>query len=211
LSWREDIDPEALPPTPHLTVGQRRVLTACLEQFATKGFVASSTRDIAASVGMQSPSLYNHFASKEAMLSALVLTGFEYYNERVLAALVAADSHPVAQLSAVVREHILVSCEYPRVAVVIQQELSHLPNDALATALGYRNQAAALVEQILRRGNDGDVFKVNHMRTTISALGSMGLSAATTFPFRPELVATDYADEFVDLALRLAGICEHSA
>lgn len=203
--WRSDLDPHALPPTPHLTLGQRRVLLACLEQFSAKGYVASSTRDIAAAMGIQSPSLYNHFASKEAMLSALVLLGYEHHGQRVMAALVGAPSTPEAQLAAVVREHILVSCEFARLSLVSQQELTHLAPETLARVIGYRSQLGLMVEQILRRGDDSGQFRVVHPSTTIVTVAGMGQVAAHEFPYLAEVAMPDYASQFVDLALRLVG------
>ncbi len=204
-AWRSDLDPYALPPTPALTLGQRRVLAACLQQFATKGFLASSTRDIAASIGMQSPSLYNHFPSKDAMLAAVVLLGYEHYYERLVAALLATDGSPTAQLSAVVRQHIVTCCEYAGLMLVLDREVERLPQDALATVLTYRSQASVLLEQVLLRGQEAGLFTVQHPETTVLSIAYMGQAAALSFAYREDLVAATYADEFVDLALRIVG------
>ena len=48
-----------------------RILEVAARLFATKGYAASSTREIAAAVGIQQPGLYKHFLSKEAILQAL--------------------------------------------------------------------------------------------------------------------------------------------
>ena len=202
-TWRAGLDPDALPPTPQYSSAQRRVLVACLEQFATRGFEASSTRDIAGLIGVQSPSLYRHFPSKEGMLSALVLVGYEHYNARLLAAFLAAGHSPIQQLAEVIRTHVLLSCEYSRLTIVIQQELAHLPAETAAVVAGYRGRTVQLVEQILARGIEEGAFDVPHLRTTITVLGGMSQSSAATFPFRHDLSADEYAEEYVDLALRL--------
>lgn len=204
-SWRSDLDPDALPPTPQYSPAQRRVLVACLEQFATRGFEASSTRDIAALIGVQSPSLYRHFPSKEGMLSALVLVGYEHYHSRLLTAFLAAGHSPVHQLAEVIRAHVLLSCEYSRLTIVIQQELAHLPPETAAVVAGYRGRTVQLVEQILARGIEEGVVDVAHLRTTITLLGGMSQASALTFPYRHDLCADEYAAEYVDLALRLVG------
>ncbi len=49
-----------------------RILDEALTLFATKGFRATTVRDIAAAVGLRQGALYNHFANKEAILEALV-------------------------------------------------------------------------------------------------------------------------------------------
>lgn len=203
--WRGDLDPDALPPTPQCSEAQRRVLAACLQQFAIRGFEASSTRDIAAVIGVRSPSLYRHFPSKEAMLATLVVLGYEHYNARLLTAFIGAGPTPAQQLAAVIREHVLLSCEYSRLTLVIQQELTHLTPETATVVTGYRRRTIQLVEQILARGIEEGTFVVPHLRTTITILGGMGQSAALTFPHRHDLTADQYAAEYVDLTLRLVG------
>lgn len=48
------------------------ILDTSLALFAQQGFEATSVRDIAAAVGIKAPSLYKHFASKQAIFDALV-------------------------------------------------------------------------------------------------------------------------------------------
>lgn len=48
------------------------ILAAALDAFAEKGCLATSVRDIAAAVGIKDASLYNHFASKQALFQAVV-------------------------------------------------------------------------------------------------------------------------------------------
>jgi AcrR family transcriptional regulator len=50
---------------------RRKVLSAASDLFATKGFEATSMRDVATAAGMMSGSLYYHFASKEDMYVAV--------------------------------------------------------------------------------------------------------------------------------------------
>ncbi len=48
-----------------------RILTESARLFATRGYGSTTTRDIAAQVGITQPGLYRHFASKDAILKAL--------------------------------------------------------------------------------------------------------------------------------------------
>ena len=50
---------------------RRKVLSVASDLFATKGFEATSMRDVATAAGMMSGSLYYHFASKEDMYVAV--------------------------------------------------------------------------------------------------------------------------------------------
>ncbi len=58
------------------------ILDAALELFGTKGFTATTVKDIAARVGVKDASLYNHFPGKRAIFDALIDRELE--NLRVL-------------------------------------------------------------------------------------------------------------------------------
>lgn len=49
-----------------------RILDQALELFARRGFEATSVYDIAEGVGIKAPSLYKHFAGKQAIFDAIV-------------------------------------------------------------------------------------------------------------------------------------------
>ncbi len=50
---------------------RQRILAAARQLFATNGFDAATTRDIADAAGIASGTLFNYFATKEAVLAAL--------------------------------------------------------------------------------------------------------------------------------------------
>ena len=97
------------PGRPRLT-SQRRpgrttpeeILDAAGELFTTKGFAATSTREIADMVGIRQASLYHHFANKEEILVALL-------EETVSPALAAARVLEKVDAPAVVRLHALAT------------------------------------------------------------------------------------------------------
>lgn len=51
---------------------RQRILDKALELFAAQGYDAVSVNQIAAAAGIKAPSLYNHFASKQAIFDAIV-------------------------------------------------------------------------------------------------------------------------------------------
>jgi TetR/AcrR family transcriptional regulator, cholesterol catabolism regulator len=69
--------------------GNRRqaLLREAARLFRQQGFAATSTRDIAASAGMQSGSPFYHFESKEALLAAVMQEGMERALQRQRAAI----------------------------------------------------------------------------------------------------------------------------
>jgi len=89
--------------------GNRRVelITAAARLFRQKGFDATSTRDIAAAVGMHSGSPFYHFKSKGALLHAVMEEGMRSAIQRQAAALQPAKPVPdaTAQLRLLIRNH----------------------------------------------------------------------------------------------------------
>lgn len=53
---------------------RRLILDAALDLFSTHGYYATSMRQIARAVGVRESALYHHFASKDAILSAMLDT-----------------------------------------------------------------------------------------------------------------------------------------
>jgi len=52
-----------------------RILDAAEELFAERGYAGATLRDVATRVGVRPPSLYNHFASKDALYAAVLERG----------------------------------------------------------------------------------------------------------------------------------------
>ena len=52
-----------------------RILDAAEELFAERGFAGTTLRDVASRVGLQNPSLYNHFSNKQALYGAVLERG----------------------------------------------------------------------------------------------------------------------------------------
>lgn len=90
--------------------GNRRqaLLQSAAQLFRRKGFGATSTRDIAAAVGMRSGSPFYHFESKGALLFAVMEEGMRAAIGRQAAALEKARTRNApahGQLSALIRNH----------------------------------------------------------------------------------------------------------
>ena len=54
-----------------------RILSAALDLFAVKGYDATSVREICGAAGITRPTLYHFYGSKEGVLRALLMSGFE--------------------------------------------------------------------------------------------------------------------------------------
>lgn len=163
---------------------RRKILDAALSLFARLGFHGTSVRDLARQVKLQPGALYVHFPSKDHILAELSRIGHEVHHQALHAALVAAGAEPEAQLRALVRAHITTHANHPQLAILVNEELYALPADLAAPALALRNQSAALLIEVLKRGIAKKRFSCRNLRVTAAAISAMGLRIP--YWYRPE-------------------------
>ena len=76
------------------------ILAAARHEFARRGYEATTVRDIADAAGMRASSLYRHFDSKQAMVSAII-GGFSHTLLAAMRSIVAAGGSATAALDAI--------------------------------------------------------------------------------------------------------------
>jgi AcrR family transcriptional regulator len=181
-----------------------RLLRAGLELFAARGYHGTSIRDIATAAGVQSATLYGHFASKEELLAELVVLGHEEHHRRLVDALMDAGSDPDDQLRALVSAHVASHATFPMLATVANAELARLSAAAAAPAHVLRAKSIDLLGTVIGRGVRQGVFAVDNMEITLTAIATMGISVAAWYPARAAELRIDVlCRSFGDLALRL--------
>lgn len=86
---------------------RRKLMDGAAKLFRTRGFAATSTRDIAAAAGMHSGSPFYHFESKSALLYAVMSEGMTMAVQSQQQALDALPAHATAreQLHTLIRHH----------------------------------------------------------------------------------------------------------
>ena len=107
------------------------LLHAALQQFAAQGFHGTSMRQVAQAAGLAVGGIYNHFASKDELLKAVIL---EYHPINVvLPALSAVDSDNVEHMLRLIATHFLTTIQArPEMLNILLIELQecqgkHLP------------------------------------------------------------------------------------
>jgi AcrR family transcriptional regulator len=144
---------------------RRELLNSAARLFRRKGFHATSTRDIAAAVGMHSGSPFYHFESKGALLAAVMEEGMRAAIERQQAALEAAgDRIPASQrLRVLVRNHfdVLLGPGSDFIPVMLYEARSLTPKQRHAITdlqSDYERAWTPVLEQLLAVGKlKGDV------------------------------------------------------
>lgn len=86
-------------------VPRERILREAAHLFRAKGYKGTTVRDIAEAVGIQSGSLFHHFATKEEMLLEIMREAFVSVcsaHEKILS----SEPDPVRQLRSLIREEL---------------------------------------------------------------------------------------------------------
>jgi len=86
--------------------GRQALLDAAARLFSTRGFAATSIRDIASEVGMLPGSVYYHFRSKEEIALTVHAAGVDHIRNAVAAELKNAPADPWGQLQAACVGHL---------------------------------------------------------------------------------------------------------
>ncbi len=96
--------------------------------FAARGFRGVSVHEIGAAAGISGPGIYRHFASKEALLGAVLVS----ISERLLAGgrlRRDAAASPDEALVALVAFHADFALDHPELITVQDREFAHLPEE----------------------------------------------------------------------------------
>ena len=105
---------------------REQILRAAAQLFAERGSRAVGVDDVGAAVGVTGPAIYRHFASKDAMLTEMLLR----ISERLLAGgterIAAAGDSPADQLRALIDFHVDFALDNPALITVQDRDLGAL-------------------------------------------------------------------------------------
>jgi AcrR family transcriptional regulator len=186
--------------------GNRRqaLIMAAAALFRRQGFAATSTRDIAQSVGMHSGSPFYHFKSKDELLYAVMEAGMHSALARQAQALaaLAPDSTARTQLHALVRAHFvtLLGPGNDFVPVMLYEHRSLDTQQRLALAQLQSQYEAAwspVLEALHRNGQLGGTVKL----ARLLLLGALNWSVQW-FDSKKSATVEDLAQACVDLFVK---------
>ncbi len=145
---------------------------AGLQLIYAKGYDAMSLRDLAAKVGLQPGSLYNHISTKQELLYELIHNHMLALHERIGEAL-AGISDPHARLEAFVAFHLTYHIERKREVFIGSAELRSLEPKNRKRIVKLRRDYEDILADILTRGVTAKIFKLNDIRVSTYAILAM--------------------------------------
>jgi len=152
------------------------IRNAARRLFAERGYNAVSMRDIAQAVGKHQGGLYNHFASKQALLVDLMEDNLRRAHEQAIEPL-AGLSDPTHRLEAFVRAHLGFNIDNPDDIFIAYMELRSLDAAGSAHIFAMRDRYEKSLRQILRDGQRSGDFTISdpsiHARTLLAMLSGV--------------------------------------
>jgi AcrR family transcriptional regulator len=180
---------------------KQQIFRNALELFAQQGYDATSARQIAAKVGIEAGSLYNHITSKQDLLFQLIQKATYDLIAQVSARIEAAGDDPVERLAAGVRAHVIFYCVNSTQALVGERELRALTPENLAATRAQRHRYERLFIETLEEGMRRRLFRPLDSHTI--CFGILGLSNVALW-YSPDglLGDTEIAESYADFVLR---------
>lgn len=152
---------------------RQEILAISARLFRERGYNATSIRDIATAVGMESASLYNHMENKQELLKVLLLDLADNYVEGI-DRIIASPMSSIEKLEAILREHIRITIDNTNEVSLIPSEYVHLEEQSKKIYLSKRNhyesQFIQLFEQCVA---DNHIKKVNTNIAVYSILSTL--------------------------------------
>lgn len=168
------------------------------------GFEAMSLRRLAAEVGIQPGSLYNHFETKQALLFDIVRSHMETLTNRLDEALVGHDA-PRDRLIAFTAFHARYHMTRRMQVYVANSELRSLEPENRAAIVALRQAYERRLETVLEAGRDAGLFRVDDLKITTFALISMMTGICEWYQPDGRLREAELVRLHVDMVLRAVG------
>ncbi len=137
-----------------------RLLDTAAALFWEKGYAATTTREIAAAVGIQQASLYYHVASKEDLLYQLCVSTVEELLIQVQSA-VNEVARPLERAKVLIRAHVTVLLKHQNRHVTMLTELRALSDRHYGDVLALRKRYASLVRSVLEEAQAANVIRTD--------------------------------------------------
>jgi AcrR family transcriptional regulator len=183
------------------TTTAETITAAAVELFFEHGYEATTLRQIAAQVGIQVGSLYNHISSKEELLFSIMSGILEELIADMEAELEGVDD-PVDRLRTAVGVHVFFHTARAREVFIGNSELRSLEPAKRRTVVRLRDRYETIFSGIIEDGVRAGVFEVADLKLTTYAVLAMLTQPSSWYQPDGRLDLDKIAEVYGDLILR---------
>ncbi|WP_170110338.1 TetR/AcrR family transcriptional regulator [Flavilitoribacter nigricans] len=138
---------------------RKESISACAARlFRKRGYQATSMRDIAEAESIKAASIYNHFKSKQEILSSLLLRMARLFTQG-MQTVKTSGADPVGQLEQLIRLHVRLTIEHTDAIALIAGEWIHLEEPHLQEYRRMRDSYEAEFKEILNEGKQQGLLR----------------------------------------------------
>ncbi|PTX63332.1 TetR family transcriptional regulator [Melghirimyces profundicolus] len=182
-------------------VGRReQILEKASQLFRTKGYHATTIRDISEASGILSGSLYAHIKSKEDLLFEITDRGAEMFL-RSLRSVVMSEEDPVTKLRNALVAHIRVITDNLEAATVFFHEWKALTEERRRIIQQKRDEYEAMWARLLSEGEEKGRFRLVDPKFARLLILSAANGLYQWYHPEGELSPEEVADRFADILL----------
>jgi AcrR family transcriptional regulator len=183
---------------------ETRIWRSALKLFGSRGFAATSVRDIAKASGVTSASLYHYVKSKDELLVNVVLDAMAGMVEP--AREIELTQSARHRLELLVRNHIRAHLSDREVWEVVDEEWRRLDARRRAPIVAYRDDYESMWRRTIADGCADGTFAPCNQKLVTFALLAMCSSVYRWFDPRKRLTAEEVTEEHVRLAFNMLGV-----
>lgn len=195
LPWDTHPADQELPP----------VLHHALEAITESGYHAASVRDLARRLGQTVPSIYYHYESKQAILVALLSHAVDQLDRRLRDVAATPSRSDTERLADLVRCIVRFVMANPSLTMLDAESRSLEPANRAAYHV-QRGAIQALVVDAVAAGMAAGEIEPGDPSMIARAVLTMCRGVAIWYRQDGRLGSDELAEEYVELALRLAGV-----
>lgn len=188
---------------PQLRGAVRALLTSAMRCFAAYGYHATTTRDIAAGVGLSPAALYVHFPSKELVLYEIVRTGHERVLNQIKADWADDTLHAEARLRGLIAQYTAWHARHHVIARVCQYELSGLTAEHYNHIRDLRRETNEVFRHIVAAGVDDGAFAGADVNRVVRAMLSLSIDLVRWYRLGGDDSPEQLGEFYAELALRM--------
>ncbi len=197
---REDLLKGTRKGAPHTS---KRIQECAIELFYERGYKSTTMREIALACGLTPGALYNHFSSKEELLSSMLVDIHNKLEATLDEALSSAGDDVRDQLKAFCGAHGLFHTRFITEARVANREIASLNGKGYDEVVRIRRKATTQLRDILDRGRSAGIFDVPDSIAVSNLMLTMGVAIANWFRPEGELSREEMADVHAEMVLRM--------
>lgn len=186
----------------HKHDGAARIRRAALALFRERGFHGTTVRQLAEAAGMESASLYYHYASKHAILVDLFHHTMDALIQGVEQA-IANQPGASERLRVAVLFHVHFHITHQDEAFVSHSELRALVDPHRDAIVAKRDRYELLFRDLLETGRRDGVFDIEDAALVSTAMLMMCSGVSDWFGAHGRLNADTVARRYADMALQL--------